>query len=172
MKSSYSTISKIVLYILIAGIVISFGLGYFVGPTMIHEVKDADGAVTDSKEYPALLDLILYACYGLALLAFVVAIGFGTVGLFRKIKEDAAEAFKGLAPVLVVIVTAGIAYLFSSSDPILVDGQPMLNSDNEPVSAFSYIMTDLMIIMQYALVLVTVLCAILCPIIFNFRRSL
>lgn len=172
MKSSYSTISKAVLYVLACVIVVSFAIGWFVGPTMVYEMTDENGAVINSIKYPALLDLILWLCYALVIITFVVAIGFGTVGLFRKIKEDAAEAFKGLAPVLMVIVTAGIAYLFSSSDPVLVEGQPLVDSDGQPVSKFWYMTTDLMIIMQYVLLLVTVLCAILCPIIFSFRRSL
>ena len=53
--------------------------------------------------------------------------------------------------VLLLVALFGVAYLLASDAPIYVNGKQLADSDGNPIAASSYILTDVLIYVQYAL---------------------
>ena len=53
--------------------------------------------------------------------------------------------------VLLLVALFGVAYVLASDEPIFVNGKQRADSDGNPIAASSYILTDVLIYVQYAL---------------------
>ena len=106
---------------------------------------------------PQFTDALIYWIYALTALAIVLVVGFGLVSFGKNFKDSPIGAIKGLLGVLLLVALFGVAYAFSSSDLIFVNGKPLAGSDGNPIAASPYILTDVVIYVQYALLAVCAL---------------
>ena len=157
MKSTTLIISKSVFYALMVAILAAFAAGMFMGPTEVYEMVSDKGEVTGSVEYPGNIGVVLYLCYAMVGITLLLVLVFGAVSFVRQLMKNPLEAVKGLIGVLLLAALVGVACLMSSSDPISVEGKLLADSDGNPISESSYFLTDVMIIMQYALLVIAVL---------------
>jgi hypothetical protein len=96
-------------------------------------------------------DALLYWIYVLTGLAVVLVFVFGIVSFAKKLKDSPKEAMKSLLGVVMLLVLVLVAYLLSSDEAILVNGKPLVDSDNNPIAASSYVLTDVLLYVQYVL---------------------
>ena len=109
----------------------------------------AAGMVTD----PQFTDLLLYWMYGLLAVSVICVLIFGLAQFIAKMKESPVAALKSLSGVLLLVVLFGGAYLVASDDTLVVSGKAF---DDKNI----LILTDVCIYVQYALLLVTVICTV------------
>ena len=141
---------KISTYVFAALLVLSvvvFGLFFGVGFDNMSQV--AAGMVTD----PQFTDLLLYWMYGLLAVSVICVLSFGLAQFIAKMKESPVAALKSLSGVLLLVVLFGGAYLVASDDTLVVSGKAF---DDKNI----LILTDVCIYVQYALLLVTVICTV------------
>ena len=140
-----SKVSRIAFYIAmavsVALIVLFFGVGF----------NDIETINNNDMRSPQFTDALLYWIYALTAIAVVLVLGFGIVSFGKNFKESPVGALKGLMGVLLLVVLFGVAYLHASDAPIYVNGKQLADSDGNPIAASSYILTDVLIYVQYAL---------------------
>lgn len=157
MKFSSLMISKSVFYVLMAAILVAFAVGMFAGSTEVYEMVSDKGEVTGSVEYPGMISVVICLCYAMVGITLLLVLSFGAASFVKKLMKDPVDAVKGLAGVLLLLVLVGVSCMMSSSDPISVEGKLLADSDGNPISGSSYFLTDVMIYMQYVLLLIAVL---------------
>ena len=140
-----SKVSKISFYVTMAVSLVIIALFFCVGFGNIETINNND------MRAPQFTDALIYWIYALTALAIVLVVGFGLVSFGKNFKDSPIGAIKGLLGVLLLVVLFGIAYALSSSDPIFVNGKQLADSDGNPIAASSYILTDVVIYVQYAL---------------------
>ena len=140
-------VSFFVFIALIIATVVVFGLFFGVGFDNMSQV--AAGMVTD----PQFTDLLLYWMYGLLAVSVICVLIFGLAQFIAKMKESPVAALKSLSGVLLLVVLFGGAYLVASDDTLVVSGKAF---DDKNI----LILTDVCIYVQYALLLVTVICTV------------
>lgn len=140
-----SKVSKISFYVTMAVSLVIIALFFCVGFGNSETINNND------MRAPQFTDALIYWIYALTALAIVLVVGFGLVSFGKNFKDSPIGAIKGLLGVLLLVVLFGIAYALSSSDPIFVNGKQLADSDGNPIAASSYILTDVVIYVQYAL---------------------
>ena len=140
-----SKVSKIAFYVAmvasIALIVLFFGVGF----NNVETINNND------MRAPQFTDALLYWIYALTGIAVVLVLVFSLISFAKNFKDSPIGAVKGLLGVLLLVVLFGIAYALASDDPIFVNGKQLADSDGNPIAASSYILTDVLIYVQYAL---------------------
>ncbi len=146
MKADLCTkVSKISFYVTMAVSLVIIALFFCVGFGNTETINNND------MRAPQFTDALIYWIYALTALAIVLVVGFGLVSFGKNFKDSPIGAIKGLLGVLLLVALFGVAYAFSSSDPIFVNGKQLADSDGNPIAASSYILTDVVIYVQYAL---------------------
>ena len=152
MKADLCTkVSKISFYVTMAVSLVIIALFFCVGFGNTETINNND------MRAPQFTDALIYWIYALTALAIVLVVGFGLVSFGKNFKDSPIGAIKGLLGVLLLVALFGVAYAFSSSDPIFVNGKQLADSDGNPIAASSYILTDVVIYVQYALLAVCAL---------------
>ena len=140
-----SRVSKIVFYIAMAVSVALIALFFFVG------FNDTETINNNDMRAPQFTDALIYWIYALTGIAVVLVLVFSLISFAKNFKDSPIGAVKGLLGVLLLVVLFGIAYALASDDPIFVNGKQLADSDGNPIAASSYILTDVLIYVQYAL---------------------
>ena len=100
---------------------------------------------------PQFTDALLYWIYALTGIAVVLVLVFSLISFGKNFKDSPLGAVKGLLGVLLLVALFGVAYALASDAPIFVNGKQLADSDGNPIGASSYILTDVLIYVQYAL---------------------
>ena len=100
---------------------------------------------------PQFTDALLYWIYALTAIAVVLVLVFSLISFGKNFKDSPVGALKGLMGVLLLVALFGVAYVLASDEPIFVNGKQLADSDGNPIAASSYILTDVLIYVQYAL---------------------
>ena len=140
-----STVSKIAFYVAMAVSVALIVLFFFVG------FNDTETINNNDMRAPQFTDALLYWIYALTAIAVVLVLAFGLISFGKNFKDSPLGAVKGLLGVLLLVALFGIAYALASPDPIYVNGKELADSDGNPIAASSYILTDVLIYVQYIL---------------------
>ena len=140
-----SKVSKIAFYIAMAVSVALIALFFIVG------FNDTETINNNEMRAPQFTDALLYWIYALTAIAVVLVLVFSLISFGKNFKDSPLGALKGLLGVLLLVALFGVAYALSSSDPIYVNGKQLADSDGNPIAASSYILTDVLIYVQYAL---------------------
>ena len=138
-------VSKIAFYVAMAVsvglIVLFFGVGF----NNVETINNND------MRAPQFTDALLYWIYALTAIAVVLVLAFSIISFAKNFKDSPMGAVKGLLGVLLLVALFGVAYALASDEPIFVNGKQLADSDGNPIGASSYILTDVLIYVQYAL---------------------
>ena len=159
-----SKVSKISFYITMAVSLVVIALFFAVGFGNTETINNND------MRAPQFTDALLYWIYALTAIAVVLVLVFGLISFGKNFKDSPVGALKGLLGVLLLIALFGVAYALASPDPIYVNGKQLATSDGTPIAASSYILTDVLIYVQYALFAVCALATLFG--LTNFSRPL
>ena len=140
-----SKVSKIAFYIAMAVSVALIVLFFFVGFNNTETINNND------MRAPQFTDALLYWIYALTGIAVVLVLVFSLISFAKNFKDSPLGALKGLLGVLLLVALFGVAYALASEEPIFVNGKQLADSDGNPIAASSYILTDVLIYVQYAL---------------------
>ncbi|MBR4848029.1 MAG: hypothetical protein IKV07_01560 [Bacteroidaceae bacterium] len=140
-----SKVSKIAFYLAMAISVALIVLFFFVG------FNDTETINNNDMRAPQFTDALLYWIYALTGIAVVLVLVFSLVSFAKNFKDNPLGAVKGLLGVLLLVALFGVAYALASEEPIIVNGKQLADSDGNPIAASSYILTDVLIYVQYAL---------------------
>ena len=140
-----SKVSKIAFYLAMAISVVLIVLFFFVG------FNDTETINNNDMRAPQFTDALLYWIYALTGIAVVLVLVFSLVSFAKNFKDNPLGAVKGLLGVLLLVALFGVAYALASEEPIIVNGKQLADSDGNPIAASSYILTDVLIYVQYAL---------------------
>ena len=140
-----SKVSKIAFYVAMAASIALIVLFFGVGFNNVETINNND------MRAPMFTDALLYWIYALTAIAVVLVVVFSLISFAKNFKDSPIGAVKGLLGVLLLVVLFGIAYALASDDPIFVNGKQLADSDGNPIAASSYILTDVLIYVQYAL---------------------
>ncbi len=146
-----SKISKITFYIAMAVSVAIIALFFLVGFGNSETINNND------MRAPQFTDALLYWVYALTALAVVLVLVFALVSFFKKLKDSPKNAIKGLLGVVLLAVLFVVAYVLASDAPIYVNGKPLADSDGNAIAGSMYILTDVLIYVQYTLLAACVL---------------
>ena len=138
--------SRIVFYILMAVSLAIIVLFFFVG------FGDTDIYNGNEMRSPMFTDALLYWIYVLTILAVVLVLVFSTSAFAKSLATNPKAAMKSVAGVLAVVLLFVVAYALSSDAPIMVNDKPLsISNDGTPVAASAYILTDVLLYVQYVL---------------------
>lgn len=138
--------SRIVFYILMAVSLAIIVLFFFVG------FGDTDIYNGNEMRSPMFTDALLYWIYVLTILAVVLVLVFSTSAFAKSLATNPKAAMKSVVGVLAVVLLFVVAYALSSDAPIMVNDKPLSTSnDGTPVAASAYILTDVLLYVQYVL---------------------
>ena len=140
-----SKVSKIAFYIAMAVSVALIALFFIVG------FNDTETINNNEMRAPQFTDALLYWIYALTAIAVVLVLVFSLISFGKNFKDSPVGALKGLMGVLLLVALFGVAYVLASDEPIFVNGKQLADSDGNPIAASSYILTDVLIYVQYAL---------------------
>ena len=140
-----SKVSKISFYVTMAVSLAIIALFFCVGFGNTETINNND------MRAPQFTDALLYWIYALTAIAVVLVLVFGLISFGKNFKDSPLGAIKGLLGVLLLVALFGIAYALASPDPIYVNGKVLADSDGNPIAASSYILTDVLIYVQYIL---------------------
>ena len=140
-----SKVSKIAFYIAMAVSVALIVLFFGVGFNNMETINNND------MRSPQFTDALLYWIYALTGIAVVLVLVFSLISFGKNFKDSPLGAVKGLLGVLLLVALFGVAYALASDAPIFVNGKQLADSDGNPIGASSYILTDVLIYVQYAL---------------------
>ena len=140
-----SKVSKIVFYLAMAVSVALIVLFFFVGFNNTETINNND------MRAPQFTDALIYWIYALTGIAVVLVLVFSLISFAKNFKDSPMGAVKGLLGVLLLVALFGVAYALASEEPIIVNGKQLADSDGNPIAASSYILTDVLIYVQYAL---------------------
>ena len=140
-----SKVSKIAFYIAMAVSVALIVLFFGVGFNNMETINNND------MRSPQFTDALLYWIYALTGIAVVLVLVFSLISFGKNFKDSPLGAVKGLLGVLLLVALFGVAYALASDAPIFVNGKQLADSDGNPIGASSYIFTDVLIYVQYAL---------------------
>ena len=113
--------------------------------------NDTETINNNEMRAPMFTDALLYWIYALTAIAVVLVLVFSMISFGKNFKDSPVGALKGLLGVLLLVALFGVAYLLASDEPIFVNGKQLADSDGNPIAASSYILTDVLIYVQYAL---------------------
>ena len=83
----YSNISKYVLYVFAAIILVVFALFFFAGdPLVLEQTSEATGEVTELS-YPQFMEPSLYLCYAMCAIALLLVVVFESVAAVKKVAD-------------------------------------------------------------------------------------
>lgn len=138
--------SRIVFYILMAVSLAIIVLFFFVG------FGDTDIYNGNEMRSPMFTDALLYWIYVLTILAVVLVLVFSTSAFAKSLATNPKAAMKSVVGVLAVVLLFVVAYALSSDAPIMVNDKPLsISNDGTPVAASAYILTDVLLYVQYVL---------------------
>ncbi len=140
-------LSTYVFAVLLALTAVVLVLFYAVGYDNMTQV--AAGMVID----PQFTDLLMYWMYSLLAICVLCVLVFGLIQFGAKLKENPMAALKGLSGIFLLAVIFGVAYAFASDDTMVISGKAF---DDKNI----LILTDVCIYVQYALLLVSIICTI------------
>jgi hypothetical protein len=81
----YSNISKYVLYVFAAIILVVFALFFFAGdPLVLEQTSEATGEVTELS-YPQFMEPSLYLCYAMCAITLLLVVVFESVAAIKKV---------------------------------------------------------------------------------------
>ena len=140
-----SKVSKIAFSIAMAVSVALIALFFIVG------FNDTETINNNEMRAPQFTDALLYWIYALTAIAVVLVLVFSLISFGKNFKDSPVGALKGLMGVLLLVALFGVAYVLASDEPIFVNGKQLADSDGNPIAASSYILTDVLIYVQYAL---------------------
>ena len=113
--------------------------------------NDTETINNNEMRAPQFTDALLYWIYALTAIAVVLVLVFSLISFGKNFKDSPVGALKGLMGVLLLVALFGVAYALASDEPIFVNGKQLADSDGNPIAASSYILTDVLIYVQYAL---------------------
>jgi hypothetical protein len=118
----YALISKYVLVALMLASVAVFALFFFGEAKVLEVPAEMRENMAGDLTYPAYTDLLLYACYGIFVLALAVTVILGLVSFAKRIVQDPKDTIQGMLPMALVCVLTVVAIAISASnvDAILV----------------------------------------------------
>ena len=138
--------SKIVFYISMAVSLAIIVLFFFVG------FGNTDIYNGNELRSPMFTDALLYWIYVLTILAVVLVLVFSTSSFLKGFATNPKAAIKSIAGVLAIVVLFVVAYALSSDAPIMVNGKPLsVSNDGAPVEGSAYVLTDVLLYVQYVL---------------------
>lgn len=140
-----SKVSKIAFYIAMAVSVVLIALFFLVGFNEMETINNND------LRSPQFTDALLYWIYALTVLAVVLVLIFSVISFAKNFKESPLGAIKGLAGILLLVLLFVVSYFLASETPIYVNGKPLGDSDGNPITASTYVLTDVLIYVQYML---------------------
>ena len=140
-----SKVSKISFYVTMAVSLAIIALFFCVGFGNTETINNND------MRAPQFTDALLYWIYALTAIAVVLVLVFSLISFAKNFKDSPLGALKGLLGVLLLVALFGVAYALASEEPIFVNGKQLADSDGNPIAASSYILTDVLIYVQYAL---------------------
>ena len=140
-----SKVSKISFYVTMAVSLAIIALFFCVGFGNTETINNND------MRAPQFTDALLYWIYALTAIAVVLVLVFSLISFAKNFKDSPIGAVKGLLGVLLLVALFGVAYALASEEPIIVNGKQLADSDGNPIAASSYILTDVLIYVQYAL---------------------
>ena len=140
-----SKVSKISFYVTMAVSLAIIALFFCVGFGNTETINNND------MRAPQFTDALLYWIYALTAIAVVLVLAFSIISFAKNFKDSPMGAVKGLLGVLLLVALFGVAYALASDEPIFVNGKQLADSDGNPIGASSYILTDVLIYVQYAL---------------------
>ncbi len=83
----YSNISKYVLYVFAAIILVVFALFFFAGdPLVLEQTSEATGEVTELP-YPQFMEPSLFLCYAMCAIALLLVVVFESVAAVKKVAD-------------------------------------------------------------------------------------
>ena len=83
----YSNISKYVLYVFAAIILVVFALFFFAGdPLVLEQTSEATGEVTELS-YPQFMEPSLYLCYAMCAITLLLVVVFESVAAVKKVAD-------------------------------------------------------------------------------------
>lgn len=147
----YSKISKITFYIVMAVSVALIVLFFLVGFGNTETINNSD------MRAPQFTDALLYWIYALTALAVVLVLVFAVISFAKNFKDSPIKALKSLAGLLLIIVLFVVSYFLASDELIYVNGKPLSDSDGNPIAGSMYVLTDVLIYVQYILLAACVL---------------
>ena len=140
-----SKVSKIAFYIAMAVSVALIVLFFFVGFNNTETINNND------MRSPQFTDALLYWIYALTAIAVVLVLVFSLISFAKNFKDSPLGAMKSLGGILLLVALFVISYFLASDEPIYVNGKPLSISDGTPIEASAYILTDVLIYVQYML---------------------
>ncbi len=140
-----SKVSKIAFYIAMAVSVAIIALFFVVG------FNDTETINNNEMRAPQFTDALLYWIYALTVIAVVLVLVFSMISFGKSFKDSPVGALKSLSGILLLVVLFVGSYFLASDEPIYVNGKQLADSDGNPIAASSYILTDVLIYVQYAL---------------------
>ena len=140
-----SKVSKISFYVTMAVSLAIIALFFCVGFGNTETINNND------MRAPQFTDALLYWIYALTGIAVVLVLVFSLISFAKNFKDNPLGAVKGLLGLLLLVALFGVAYALASEEPIIVNGKQLADSDGNPIAASSYILTDVLIYVQYAL---------------------
>ncbi|MBO7230319.1 MAG: hypothetical protein J6V20_02785 [Bacteroidaceae bacterium] len=140
-----SKVSKISFYITMAVSLAIIALFFAVGFGNTETINNND------MRSPQFTDALLYWIYALTALAVILVLVFSLISFAKNFKDSPFGAMKSLGGILLLVVLFVISYFLASDEPIYVNGKPLSISDGTPIEASAYILTDVLIYVQYML---------------------
>ena len=129
-------------------------LFFFVGFGDTETINNSD------MRAPQFTDALLYWIYALTAIAVLLVLVFSLISFGKNLKENPKGALKGVLGVLLLVALFGVAYAFASDAPIYVNEKPLADSDGNPIAASAYILTDVLIYVQYTLLVACALATV------------
>ncbi len=143
--------SKISSYIFLALMVITgVVLVLFYGVGYDNQSAVTGGAYVTDPQYT---DLLMYWMYALMAITIICVVVFGLMQFGANMIANPKGAFKSLGALLALVALFVVAYLFSSSEPILINGTVFED-------AAILLITDVCLYVIYTLLAVSLVAAI------------
>lgn len=150
----YKIVSKIAFYIAMAVSVVLIVLFFAVGFNNTETINNSD------MRAPQFTDALLYWIYMLTAIAIILVLLFSIVAFAKKLVDNPSAAGKSLLGLVLIVVPFVVSYFLASGEQIVVNGKPLSDSDGNPIAASLYVMTDVLIYVQYILFAVCALATV------------
>ncbi len=148
--------SKISSYIFIALMVLTaVVLGLFYGVGYDNQSAVTGGAYVTDPQYT---DLLLYWMYALMVIGIVCVAVFGIIQFAANMVTNPMGSIKSTMGVLAMAALIGVSYAIASDESILINGTAF---DDTAILK----LTDVCIYVQYVLLVISVVVAVLSPVV-------
>lgn len=156
----FSKISSYIFIVLMVVTLVVLGLFYCVG-------YDNQSAVTGGAYVtdPQYTDLLLYWMYALMVIGIVCVVIFGIIQFAANMVTNPMGSIKSILVLVAMGALIGVSYALSSDESILINGTAF---DDSAILK----MTDVCIYVQYVLLVISVIVAVLSPVVKLFFNKI